>query len=101
MDLPFTALSLGAVLVLAALFSTAEALLNKITKGEVKETVEEGGARAEAITDLLQRPQNFLYTIMVARGALSVGVVILTIILVDLLRDGFSASYPSYSSFQL
>ena len=25
------------------LFSTAEALLNKITKGEVKETVEEGG----------------------------------------------------------
>lgn len=88
MDLPFTALSLGAVLVLAALFSIAEALLSKITKGEVKDTVEEGGASAEAITDLLQRPQNFLYTIMVARGGLSVGVVILTVMMVNLLRDG-------------
>ena len=54
MDLPLTALGLGAVLVFSALFSTAEALLNKITKGEVKETIEEGGSRAEAITALLQ-----------------------------------------------
>ena len=81
-------LSLGAVLVLLALFSTAEALLNKIKRGEVKETVEEGGSRAEAITDLLQNPQNFLNTIMVAKGCLSVGVVILAIMLVSLLRDG-------------
>ncbi|MFC1713417.1 hemolysin family protein [Candidatus Poribacteria bacterium] len=86
MDLPFTALGLGAVLVLSAIFSTAEALLNKINRGEVKETVEEGGLRAEAITDLLQKPQNFLNTIMVARGCLSVGVVILSIMLVNLLR---------------
>jgi len=86
LDLPFTALSLGVVLVLSAIFSTAEALLNKITKGEVKETVEEGGARAEAITNLLQSPQNFLNTIMVARGCLSVGVVILAMMLVNLLR---------------
>lgn len=86
MDLPFTALILGVVLVLSALFAVAEALLNRITKGEVKETVEEGGARAEAITNLLQNPQNFLNTIMVARGCLAVGVVILAMILVNLLR---------------
>ncbi len=92
MDLPLTALSLGAVLVLSALFSTAEALLNKINRGEVKETVEEGGLKAEAITDLLQKPQNFLNTITVARGCLSVGVVILSIMLVNLLRDGTPAA---------
>jgi CBS domain containing-hemolysin-like protein len=86
LDLPFTAFSLGAVLVLSVLFSIAEALLSKITKGEVKETVEEGGARAEAITNLLQSPQNFLNTIMVARGCLAVGVVTLVIMLVNLLR---------------
>jgi putative hemolysin len=81
-------LSLGAVLVFSVLFSTAEALLNKITKGEVKETIEEGGSRAEAITDLLQNPRNFLNTIMVAKGCLSVGVVVITIWLVNVLRDG-------------
>lgn len=87
MDLPSTALSLGAVLVFSVLFSIAEALLNKITKGEVKETVEEGGARAEAITDLLQNPQNFLNTIMVAKGCLSVAVVVMTMLLISALRD--------------
>ncbi len=85
MDLPFTAFSLGAVLVLLVIFSTAEALLNKITKGEVKETVEEGGARAEAITNLLQNPSNFLNTIMVAKGCLTVGIVIIAVSLVDML----------------
>ena len=79
MDLPLTALGLGAVLVFSALFSTAEALLNKITKGEVKETIEEGGSGAEAITALLQNPRNFLNTIMVAKGFLAVAVVIITI----------------------
>ena len=83
MDLPLTALGLGAVLVFSALFSTAEALLNKITKGEVKETIEEGGSGAEAITALLQNPRNFLNTIMVAKGCLSVGLVIITISLVS------------------
>ena len=83
MDLPLTALSLGAVLVFSALFSTAEALLNKITKGEVKETIEEGGFGAGAITALLQNPRNFLNTIMVAKGFLSVGAVIITILLTD------------------
>ncbi len=86
MDLPFTALGLGAVLVFSVLFSTAEALLNKITKGEVKETIEEGGSRAEAIADLLQNPRNFLNTIMVGKGFLSVGVVIMIMLLVSELR---------------
>lgn len=88
MDVPLAALSLGAVLALSVLFSVAEALLNKITREEVKETIEEGGVRAEAITDLLQSPQNFLNTAIVARGCLSVGVVILTILLVSSLRAG-------------
>jgi len=83
LDLPFTVLGLGAVLIFSALFSTAEALLNKITKGEVKETIEEGGSKAEAITTLLQNPRNFLNTIMVAKGCLSVGVVLITISLVN------------------
>ena len=83
LPLPFTALGLGAVLVFSALFSVAEALLNKITRGEVKETIEEGGSGAGAITALLQNPRNFLNTIMVARGCLSVGVVIITIVLVN------------------
>jgi putative hemolysin len=76
-------LGLGAALIFSALFSTAEALLSKITKGEVKETVEEGGSRAEAITTLLQNPRNFLNTIMVAKGCLSVGVVLIAILLVN------------------
>jgi len=88
LDVPLAALSLGAVLALSVLFSVAEALLNKITREEVKETIEEGGVRAEAITDLLQSPQNFLNTAIVARGCLSVGVVILTILLVSSLRAG-------------
>jgi putative hemolysin len=83
LDLPLTALGFGAVLVLSALFSTAEALLSKITKGEVKETIEEGGSGAEAITSLLQNPRNFLNTIIVAKGCLSVGLVIITILLIS------------------
>jgi len=90
LDLPFTALGLGAVLVFSVLFSTAEALLNKIKRGEVKDTVEEGGSGAEAITDLLQNPGNFLSTIMVAKGCLSVGLVIATISLVSKLRESGS-----------
>ena len=77
-------LSLGAVLFFSVLFSTAEALLNKITKGEIKETVEEGGPGAEAITALLQNPRKFSNTITVAKGCLSVGVVIITLLLVNL-----------------
>jgi len=87
LDLPLTALGLGAVLVLSALFSTAEALLSKITKGEVKETIEEGGSRAEAITSLLQNPRNFLNTVIVAKGCLSVGLVIITILLISRLEE--------------
>ena len=90
MDLPSTALGLGAVLVFSVLFSTAESLLNKITKGEVKETIEEGGPGAEAIADLLQNPRNFLNTIMVARGFLLVGVVVMIMILVNGLRESGS-----------
>ena len=90
MDLPSTALGLGAVLVFSVLFSTAESLLNKITKGEVKETIEEGGPGAEAIADLLQNPRNFLNTIMVAKGFLLVGVVIMIMLLVNGLRESGS-----------
>ena len=90
MDLPSTALGLGAVLVFSVLFSTAESLLNKITKGEVKETIEEGGPGAEAIADLLQNPRNLLNTIMVARGFLLVGVVVMIMILVNGLRESGS-----------
>ena len=84
-------LRLSVVLLLSILFSIAEALLNRITKGEVKDTIEKGGSRAEAITDLLQNPRNFMNTVIVARGFLSVGVVIETLLLVHRL-------WPSVSS---
>jgi len=82
LGLPLAVLRLGVVLFFSMLFSTAEALLNRITKGEVKDTVEEGGSKAEAITDLLQNPRNFINTIIVAKSCLSVGVVLETLALV-------------------
>ena len=91
MELPLAVLRLSVVLFFSILFSTAEALLNRITKGEVKDTVEEGGAGAEAITNLLQNPRNFMNTIIVAKSCLSVGVVIGTLALVAKL-------WPSVSS---
>lgn len=82
MEIPLAVLRLGVLLFFLILFSIAEALLNRITKGEVKDIVEEGGSRAEAITALLQTPRNFINTIIVAKSCLSVGVVIETLALV-------------------
>ncbi|MBD3183979.1 DUF21 domain-containing protein [Candidatus Poribacteria bacterium] len=93
MDLPFTALGLGVVLVFSVIFSTAEALLNKITKGEVKDIIEEGGPGVEAITSLLQNPRNFSNTIVVAKSLLSVGAVIITFLLVSKIQPEGSITY--------
>ncbi len=92
MELPLAVLRLGVVLFFSILFSTAEALLNRITKGEVKDTVEEGGPRAGAITDLLQNPRNFINTIVVGKSCLSVGVVIETLALVRKLWPSISSA---------
>lgn len=76
-DLPYRIAGLVISLILSACFSVAEALLNGLTKDEVREAVENGGHKADLITSLLQQPRKFSATIIVAKSCLIVIVVIL------------------------
>jgi len=70
-------------LVLSACFSAAEALLNRLNKDEIVETVTEGGTRADVITSLLQEPRKYFATVIVAKSCLTVAVVLFVYLLLE------------------
>lgn len=72
-------IGLGVSLVLSACFSAAEALISRLSKDEILETVEEGGWSADVITSLLQEPRKYSATIIVAKSCLIVAMVFLVI----------------------
>lgn len=82
-DLPIKIVGLTIALIVSACFSAAEALLNRLTKEEVRETVEKGGKEADLITSVLQQPRRYSATIVVAKSCLIVIAVILTLSLFD------------------
>lgn len=70
-------------LALSACFSAAEALLNRLNKDEIVETVTEGGTGADVIMSLLQEPRKYFATVIVAKSCLTVAVVLLIYSLVS------------------
>ncbi len=64
--------SLGIILILSALFSTAEALLARLTRDDILKFAEEGGKRYEVLTSLLHHPRRYSLTIITAKTILIV-----------------------------
>ena len=64
--------SLGILLILSALFSTAEALLARLTRDDILKFAEEGGKRYEVLTSLLRHPRRYSLTIITAKTILIV-----------------------------
>lgn len=67
LDLVIRLVSLGILLVLSALFSTAEALLARLTRDDILKFAEEGGKRYEVLTSLLHHPRRYSLTIITAK----------------------------------
>ena len=72
LDLVIRLVSLGILLVLSALFSTAEALLARLTRDDILKFAEEGGKRYEVLTSLLHHPRRYSLTIITAKTILIV-----------------------------
>ena len=64
--------SLSILLILNALFSAAEALLARLTRGDILKFAEEGGKRYEVLTSLLHNPRRYSLTIITAKTMLIV-----------------------------
>lgn len=64
--------SLGILLIVNALFSTAEALLARLTRDDILDFAEEGGKRYEVLTSLLRHPRRYSLTIITAKTILIV-----------------------------
>ena len=78
LDLVIKLVSLGIILILSALFSTAEALLARLTRDDILKFAEEGGRRYEVLTSLLRHPRRYSLTIITAKTILIVaGVTVL------------------------
>ena len=72
LDLVIKLVSLGILLILSALFSTAEALLARLTRDDILRFAEEGGKRYEVLTSLLHHPRRYSLTIITAKTILIV-----------------------------
>ena len=72
LDLVIKLVSLGILLILSALFSTAEALLARLTRDNILKFAEEGGKRYEVLTSLLHHPRRYSLTIITAKTILIV-----------------------------
>ena len=64
--------SLSILLILNALFSASEALLARLTRGDILKFAEEGGKRYEVLTSLLHNPRRYSLTIITAKTILVV-----------------------------
>ena len=72
LDLVIKLVSLGILLILSALFSTAEALLARLTREDILKFAEEGGKRYEVLTSLLRHPRRYSLTIITGKTILIV-----------------------------
>ena len=72
LDLVIKLVSLGILLILSALFSTAEALLARLTRDDILKFAGEGGKRYEVLTSLLRHPRRYSLTIITAKTILIV-----------------------------
>ena len=72
LNLVIKLVSLGILLILSALFSTAEALLARLTRDDILKLAEEGGKRYEVLTSLLRHPRRYSLTIITAKTILIV-----------------------------
>ena len=72
LDLVIKLVSLGIILILSALFSTAEALLARLTRDDILKFAEEGGKRYEVLTSLLHHPRRYSLTTITAKTILIV-----------------------------
>ena len=72
LDLVIKLVSLGILLILSALFSTAEALLARLTRDDILKFAEEGGKRYEVLTSLLRHPRRYSLTVITAKTILIV-----------------------------
>ena len=73
-------IKLASVVVLgvaAALVSAVEALLNRLTRNDIMNITEAGGRQQEILTALLRQPQQYMATIITAKSALVVSIVVL------------------------
>ncbi len=64
---------------LTALFSAAEALLNRLTREDILNIAETGGPGHESLTSLLRKPRRYSATIMTAKSILVVSLVLLLV----------------------
>lgn len=64
---------------LTALFSAAEALLNRLTREDILNIVETGGTDYETLTSLLRKPRRYSATIVTAKSILVVALVLLLV----------------------
>lgn len=81
--------SLVVLSIFAVLFSAVEVLINRLSRNEILNIAETGGAQHEILTSLLRHPQRYSATIIVAKSVLIVCIVILLLSLLgfDALRD--------------
>ncbi len=81
--------SLVALSIFAVLFSAVEVLINRLSRNEILNIAETGGAQHEILTSLLRHPQRYSATIIVAKSVLIVCIVILLLSLLgfDALKD--------------
>lgn len=75
--------------IFAVLFSVVEVLINRLSRNEILNIAEIGGAQHEILTSLLRHPQRSSATIIVAKSVLIVCIVVLLLSLFDFdaLRD--------------
>lgn len=78
---------------LTALFSAAEALLNRLTREDILNIAETGGTGYETLTSLLRKPRRYFATIITAKSILVVALVSLVVSLfgLDDLRSRLAA----------
>ena len=65
--------------ILTALFSAAEALLNRLTREDILNIAEKGGTQYETLTSLLRKPRRYSATIITAKSMLIVALVVMLV----------------------
>lgn len=82
-DTIFKLVGLFALFILAAFFSAAETLLNRLTRNEILNIAEAGGKRYEILASLLRDSRRYSATIIIAKSGLIVSIVVIFMSMVN------------------
>ena len=82
-DTIFKLVCLFALFILAAFFSAAETLLNRLTRNEILNIAEAGGKRYEILASLLRDSRRYSATIIIAKSGLIVSIVVIFMSMVN------------------